>query len=222
MLKRGWIAPSVMCADILHLQDDLRALEEAGVELLHIDVMDNHFVPNLMLPPYIIRRIRQASRVPLDIHLMITQPEACLAQFDIQPGEYVSLHAESTVHLQRALGQIRDMGAHPAVALNPATPAGAVEEVLGDIDMVLLMAVNPGYSGQKLVASAIEKIARMRAYLNEKGRAIPIEVDGNVSLENARRMRAAGADIFVGGTSSVFMPAQSIAEGCAALYKCIE
>lgn len=196
----------------------LRTLENAGVELLHADVMDGVFVPNFMLGTDNLKNLRASSRIPLDIHLMIERPEEKLDWFAIAPGEYVSIHAESTRHLQRALTRIRDLGAHPAVALNPSTPLCMIEDVLCDIDMLLVMTVNPGFAGQKLVPQTLDKIARARRMLDQAGRAdVRIEVDGNVSFENAVKMRQAGADIFVCGTSSLFAKNTTIEAAAARL-----
>jgi ribulose-phosphate 3-epimerase len=167
--------------------------------------MDGVFVPNLMLGTDAIRQLRRMSSIPLDIHLMIEKPEDKLEWFDIQPGELVSVHVESTRHLQRALAKIRGLGARPMAALNPATPLCMVEDVMADVDGILVMTVNPGFAGQKLVPQMLDKIARLRAMLDAAGRKeVLIEVDGNVSFENAKLMSAAGADIFVAGTSSIY------------------
>ncbi len=199
------ISPSMMCADALNLGADAVALEQAGAQFFHYDVMDGDFVPNFMLGPDVIRAVRKVSAVPADIHLMVKNPERHLHLFDLRPGDVISVHQESTVHLQRALSAIRAAGAKAAVALNPATPLCAIEDVLPDLDMVLLMTVNPGFAGQKLVPATLPKIARLRAMLDSAGYPqVRIEVDGNVSFENAVRMRQAGADLFVAGTSSVF------------------
>ena len=211
------LSPSMMC--VSPWEDPagtVRALTEAGADLLHMDVMDGVFVPNLMLGTEAIRQLRRITSVPLDIHLMIEHPEDKLAWFDIQPGEYVSVHAESTHHLQRALTRIRDYGAHPIAALNPATPLCMVEEVLPDVDAVLLMTVNPGYAGQALIPQMIDKIARLRRMLDEAGRQdVGIEVDGNVSFVHGRRMYEAGANIFVCGSSAIFAKDGTIAENTA-------
>lgn len=208
------LAPSMMCINAWKDgQAVINTLEANGIELLHADVMDGHFVSNLMLGTDAIKHLRQSSSIPLDIHLMVEEPERMLDFFDIQPGEYVSVHAESTRHLQRVLAQIRSLGAHPLVALNPATPLTMLEDVLPDLDGVLVMTVNPGFAGQKLVPQTLEKITRLRRLLNAANRQdAVIEVDGNVSFENAVKMRRAGADIFVGGTSSVFHRDAPIAE----------
>lgn len=222
-MKKILLAPSMMCVSAWENGPEaIRQLTEAGVDLLHMDVMDGSFVPNLMLGTESIRQLRRVSDIPLDIHLMIDRPEDKLAWFDIQPGEYVSVHAESTHHLQRTLARIRDLGAHPMAALNPATPLCMLEDVLPDVDAVLLMTVNPGYAGQKLIPQTLEKIARLRNYLDSNGYGhIDIEVDGNVSFENARKMSDAGANIFVAGSSSMFMPGVPLSEGIAKLREAI-
>lgn len=222
-MLHAMISPSVMCISEWQGADAvLRKLRESGVELLHADAMDGVFVPNLMLGTESIKHLRKASGMPLDIHLMITNPDEKLDWFDIQPGEYVSIHAESTIHLQRALSKVRSYGAHPMVALNPATPLCMLEEVLPDVDGVLLMTVNPGFAGQKLVPQTLNKITRLRGMLDAAGRSdVRIEVDGNVSFENAVKMRAAGADIFVCGTSSIFHKDGDIDTNLAKFRACL-
>ncbi|MBR6742589.1 MAG: ribulose-phosphate 3-epimerase [Clostridia bacterium] len=218
------ISPSVMCMPAWKDSTGvIKDMAEGGVELLHADVMDGVFVPNLMLGTDSIKALRAVSPVPLDIHLMIESPEEKLAWFDIREGEYVSIHAESTRHLQKALSRVRDFGANPMVALNPATPIIMIEDVLDDVDGVLLMTVNPGFAGQKLIPQCLEKISRLRKMLDENGKEhIRIEVDGNVSFENAKRMRAAGADIFVGGTSSVFAKDGSVKSNLEKMWKSLK
>lgn len=213
-MKKSLLAPSMMCISPWQGADEaLRALCENHVDLLHMDVMDGSFVPNLMLGTENIKHLRKAASIPLDIHLMIERPEDKLGWFDIQPGEYVSVHAESTRHLQRALARIRDLGARPMAALNPATPLVMLEDVLPDVDGVLLMTVNPGYAGQKLVEQTLEKITRLRTMLDKAGLdSVDIEVDGNVSFVNGEKMYKAGANIFVCGTSSIFHKDGTIAE----------
>lgn len=223
-MNRAQLSPSMMCIPVWQdIRGPMTEMQDAGVEWLHADVMDGSFVPNLMLGTDSIRHLRNVSGIPLDIHLMIEQPDDKLDWFDIQPGELVSIHAESTRHLQRALSRVRALGAHPMVALNPATPLCFVEDVLADVDGVLIMTVNPGFAGQQLVSQTLEKIARLRGLLDANRREhVRIEVDGNVSFENAVKMRTAGADIFVCGTSSIFNKAGSIAENIARLRLCLE
>ena len=201
----GKLSPSMMCADFAHLPQTLEAFGQAGVEYLHVDVMDGEFVSNFTLGTDFCDALRGMCRIPLDIHLMINRPDLKISWFHVQPGEFVSVHWESTPHIQRTLAMIRDTGARPMLALNPATPLNVLDYVADDIDGVLLMTVNPGFAGQKLIPATLEKIRRTRAYLDERGRQqVSIEVDGNVSFSHAAKMRQAGADIFVGGTSSVF------------------
>ena len=215
------VSPSMMCADALNLGADAVALEKAVVQYFHYDVMDGDFVPNFMLGPDVIKAVRKVSTVPADIHLMVKNPERHLHLFDLRAGDVVSVHQESTIHLQRTLAAIRQTGAQAAVALNPATPLCTIEDVLPDIDMVLLMTVNPGFAGQKLVPQTLAKITRLRKILDESGYPhVRIEVDGNVSFENAVKMRAAGADLFVAGTSAVFREG-GIQANMAKLLDCI-
>jgi ribulose-phosphate 3-epimerase len=189
----------------MNLKQTLLLFEAYDISYLHIDVMDGDFVQNYALGVDFCSKLRAATNIPLDIHLMINCPELKLDWFNFQPGEYVSIHWESTPHVQRALAIIRDYGAKPMIALNPATPAHVLENIIDDIDGVLVMTVNPGFSGQKLVPSTLQKIKQIREFLNQNNREdIDIEVDGNVSFENIIKMKTAGANIFVGGTSSIF------------------
>jgi ribulose-phosphate 3-epimerase len=195
----------MMCADIFRLGETIRLFEKLAVPYLHIDVMDGSFVPNIMLGTAEVMQMREFSSLPMDIHLMIEEPGDKLEWFGPQKGDYISVHAETTRHLQRVLAKIRALGAKPMAAINPATPLQAIEDVFPDIDAVLVMTVNPGYAGQKLVPQSLDKIRRLRNMLDDRGlQEVEIEVDGNVTLENAVKMRKAGADIFVAGTSLIF------------------
>lgn len=220
---KGKISPSMMCADIMNMRQILAAFEKEGIEYLHIDIMDGDFVPNFTLGTDYCKMLKKNTSIPLDIHLMVESPETKLDWFPIGEGDYVAVHVESTKHLQRVLAQIRAKGAKPMVVINPATPISAIEHVLDDIDGVLVMTVNPGFAGQKLVPATLKKITALRNYLDENGCGhVEIEVDGNVSFENAKKMRAAGADIFVAGTSSVFTDKFSLEEGIKKLREVIK
>ncbi|WP_282154512.1 ribulose-phosphate 3-epimerase [Cytobacillus gottheilii] len=212
----GKIAPSLMCVDLLNVERDIKLLEEAGVDYLHVDIMDNHFVPNITLSFDFIKSIKRITDIPLDVHLMINNPEESLQYLDmLTAGDIVCIHYESTIHIHRAIGMIKDLGVKVGLALNPGTPIGVIENLLPDLDMVLIMTVNPGFAGQKLIPSMLDKIEKLRALLNEKGYSeIEIEVDGNVSFDHAKLMYEKGADIYVGGSSSVFSKENSIVENC--------
>lgn len=212
------ISPSMMCADFMNLKPVLQAFEETGIEYLHIDIMDGKFVPNFTLGTDYCKILKKNTTIPLDIHMMVEEPESKLDWFPIGEGDYVAVHAESTRHLQRVLSMIRSKGAKPMVAINPATPLSMIEHVLDDIDGVLVMTVNPGFAGQKLVPATLEKIRSLREYLDSNGyEQVEIEVDGNVSFENAKKMKEVGANIFVAGTSSVFKTEYSLQEGIGRL-----
>ncbi len=207
------ISPSLMCANFLELGNELKELEKHGIEYLHIDIMDGVFVPNYTLGTDFIKKLHRASSIPLDIHLMIDRPDCKMDRFEFKEGDYVSIHYESTPHVQRTLNAIREAGAKPMLAINPATPLCVLEDLLPDIDAVLIMTVNPGYSGQKLIPQTIDKIARLRKMLDDAGYPeIEIECDGNVSFENATKMSKAGANIFVAGTSSLYAPGADLSE----------
>ena len=199
------ISPSLMCIDFAKMESTLRVFEENGIDYLHIDIMDGEFVPNYALGTNFCDQLRRLTSIPLDIHLMINRPDLKSDCFNFQPNEYVSVHWESTPHIQRTLTAIRAKGAKPMLAINPATPADVFKYLLPDIDGILVMTVNPGFAGQPLVPATLEKIRDIRKMLDENGYSnIEIEVDGNVSFENAKLMREAGATMFVGGSSSVF------------------
>ncbi|WP_195282164.1 ribulose-phosphate 3-epimerase [Harryflintia acetispora] len=208
------ISASMMCAKIHQLPQVLRIFEEEGIDYLHIDVMDGVFVPNYTLGTDYIRQLRELTSIPLDIHLMVEDPDAKLEWFGILPGEFVAVHAECCRHLQRTLQHIRALGGRPALVLNPATGPEVLAYLLDDLEAVTVMTVNPGFAGQKAVPAAVEKIGHVRRYLNERGREnIHLSVDGNVSYQLAPKMRSLGADILVAGSSSFFGPTDGLQEG---------
>lgn len=217
------LSASIMCADPLSMRAELDLLAASEVKYFHCDVMDGHFVPNLMLSTETIRAVKRAyPQKPLDIHLMVEAPERMLDWFPFGEGDVVSIHYESTRHVHRALSMVREKGASAALALNPATPLECVREVLADIDMLLLMTVNPGFAAQKMVASALDKIKRARAMLDSLGFCeMPIEVDGNCSLANIPRMESAGASVFVAGSSSVFSAERGLTVGLRETLGCL-
>ncbi|HNW87594.1 MAG TPA: ribulose-phosphate 3-epimerase [Candidatus Limiplasma sp.] len=213
---RSAISASIMCANPLAMREDLEQLQTSGADYYHCDIMDGHFVPNLMLSTETVRAVKQMSRLPLDLHLMVDHPAECLPWLAFGEGDLVAVHAEADRHLQRTLRLIANRGATAAVAINPATPLCFVEQVLPDIGMLLVMTVNPGFAGQKLVPQTLAKITEARNLLDSRGYSdIPIEVDGNCSFENIPKMEQAGASIFVVGSSSVFDPALGIERGIA-------
>ncbi len=223
MMLAKKISPSMMCADALNLGVTLKEFEANGIEYLHIDIMDGSFVPNFTLGTDYCRMLKAATNIPLDIHMMIEKPEERLDWFPFGEGDMVSVHAESTRHLQKVLAAIKAKGAKAYAAINPATPLAAIEEVICDLDGVLVMTVNPGFAGQKLVPQTLDKITKVRKMLDKAGKEeAEIEVDGNVSFENAEKMSRAGANIFVAGTSSVFTSKFTLSEGVRMLREAVE
>ena len=201
----GMISASMMCSDLLNLKEAIRIFEEERIEYLHIDVMDGEFVPNFGLGVDYIRGLRSLTDIPLDLHLMIKDPEYKLQWLGIKPTDIVSIHYESTNQVQRALDWLQPFGCKRFLAINPATPIYVLEEVLDYIDGLNLLMVNPGFAGQKIVPSTFSKAERINRFLKEKSKEdIIIEVDGNISPENGKRIRKIGADIFVAGSSSIF------------------
>ncbi len=216
------ISPSVMCVDFFKLKETIEEFEKLNIDYLHVDIMDGHFVGNYTLGTDFVKALKKETTIPLDIHLMVEKPESVLEWFEFGENDYVSVHLESTCHLQKVLSAIRAKGAKSMVAINPATPICMLETILEDIDAVLVMTVNPGFAGQKLVKSTLKKIADLRAYLDENGfENVEIEVDGNVSFENARLMSKAGGNIFVAGTSSMFSKDFSLEYGATKLRESV-
>src|SRR5574341_2021444 len=195
------VAPSLLSADFGRLAEEVRAVEAAGADLIHLDVMDGRFVPNITVGPLVVEAVRRATRLPIDAHLMIVEPERYVEAFARAGAGLVSVHAEVSPHLHRTLQAIRAAGARPAVALNPSTPLSALEYVLGDCEMVLVMTVNPGFGGQKYIPSCTEKIRRLRAMADRLNPALEIQVDGGVKAETAGPIAAAGANVLVAGSA---------------------
>ena len=199
-MPRTLIAPSILNADYGRLADEVRAVSEAGADLIHVDVMDGHFVPNLTIGPAVVQAVRKATRVPLDVHLMIEDAERWVVAYAKAGADLIGVHAEACPHLHRTIGQIRELGKHPVVVLNPHTPIEAIEWVLRDVHMVLVMSVNPGFGGQAFIPSALEKITRLRRLIDERGYSVEIEVDGGVKVDNVDVVVKAGANVIVSGS----------------------
>ena len=195
------IAPSILAANFAKLGEDVRIVEEAGADIIHVDIMDGHFVPNISLGIPVLASLRKATRLPLDVHLMIEQPELYIEDFIRAGGNRILVHQEATVHLDRALAMIRELGAEAGAAINPATPVTMLSEVLDKVDTVLVMTVNPGFGGQKFISNTYEKIRQLNQMRARYNASFRIEVDGGVDLENTAELARAGANTFVAGTS---------------------
>jgi ribulose-phosphate 3-epimerase len=201
MLK-PWIAPSILSADFSRLGDEVRAVLEAGADIVHFDVMDNHYVPNLTIGPLVCEALRKAGiTAPIDVHLMVKPVDRIVPDFAKAGATWITFHPEASEHVDRTIGLIREQGCKPGIVLNPASPLNWLDHVLDKIDMVLLMSVNPGFGGQSFIASALPKIARVRELIDRSGREIRLEVDGGVKVDNIGAVAAAGADTFVAGSA---------------------
>ncbi len=200
MARPVLISPSLLSSDFGRLSEEVRAVEAAGADWIHVDVMDGRFVPNITLGPVVVRAIKRASTRPLDVHLMIVEPEKYVEAFANAGADVLTVHVEACTHLHRVLQQIRQVGAKPAVVLNPATPLSAVEEVLGDVELVLLMSVNPGFGGQDFIEGTVDRVRRLRAMMDARGLSTRIQVDGGINADTARRVVEAGADVLVAGS----------------------
>jgi ribulose-phosphate 3-epimerase len=201
MYARIEIAPSILAANFAKLGDDVRIVEEAGADIIHVDIMDGHFVPNISLGIPVVASLRKATRLPLDVHLMIEQPELYIEEFIRAGGSRILVHQEATVHLDRALAMIRGLGAEAGAAINPATPVTMLSEVLDKVDTILVMTVNPGFGGQKFIPNSYEKIRQLNQMRARYNAGFRIEVDGGIDLENTAELAQAGANTFVAGTS---------------------
>jgi ribulose-phosphate 3-epimerase len=195
------IAPSILASNFARLGEEIRMVEQAGAEVIHVDVMDGHFVPNISIGIPIVESLRKATHLPLDVHLMIERPEEYIEEFVRAGASRVLIHEEATVHLDRALAMIREHGAEAGAAINPATPVVMLSEVLDKLDTVLVMSVNPGFGGQKFIRGALEKIRQLNQWRSRYNASFRIEVDGGVDLENVAELAQAGANTFVAGTS---------------------
>jgi ribulose-phosphate 3-epimerase len=193
------IAPSILAADFSALGEQIAAVERGGADLIHVDVMDGHFVPNITVGPPVVRAIRRVASRPLDVHLMIEQPDRYIEAFVDAGANMVSVHVEAVPHLQRTICLIKKLGARAGAVLNPSTPAITLQDIASELDYVLVMSVNPGFSGQSFIPHSIEKLRHVRAVLTEAGSSVPIEIDGGIDEETAPRVVAAGADILVAG-----------------------
>lgn len=201
MTRRVWIAPSVLSADLARLTDQVAAVEQAGADWLHIDVMDGRFVPNLTFGAVMIAALRRATQLPLDVHLMVVEPERYIAPFADAGANIFTFHPEATVHVQRQVAAVKEQGMRAGLALNPGTPLALAEEVLNDLDLLLIMSVNPGFGGQAYLPAATEKLRRARQLLDARGSRAHLEVDGGITRETIRAACAAGADTFVAGSA---------------------
>ncbi len=200
-MKTKKIAPSLLSADFSNIEKDIKMVEKGGADVLHLDVMDGHFVPNITFGPFVIKAIKRVATIPLDVHLMIENPGDYIAAFCDAGADYLTVHVEATPHLHRVLQQIRAKGVKAGVSLNPHTPLSTIEEVLGDLDMILIMAVNPGFGGQSFIPNTLDKLKRLQKMLKKhNAEHVEVEVDGGIKLENIREVSEAGCDIFVSGS----------------------
>ena len=195
------IAPSILSADFSRLGDEVRAVEAAGAEVIHVDVMDGHFVPNITIGPLVVKAVRQVTDLPVDVHLMITEPDRYLKDFADAGADWITVHVEACVHLHRTLNYIRDLGKNAGAVLNPATSLSTLDYVLEELDLVMLMSVNPGFGGQSFIESTLEKTRRLRAMLDKVNPGAGIEIDGGISPRTIGRVAEAGANIFVAGSA---------------------
>jgi ribulose-phosphate 3-epimerase len=201
-MPKPWIAPSILSADFARLGAEVRSVLEAGADIVHFDVMDNHYVPNLTIGPLVCEALRKAGvTAPIDVHLMVKPVDRIVPDFAKAGATWITFHPEASEHVDRTIGLIRECGCRPGLVLNPASPLNWLDHVLDKIDMVLLMSVNPGFGGQSFIPSALPKIARVREMIDRSGREIRLEVDGGVKVDNIGAVAAAGADTFVAGSA---------------------
>lgn len=196
------IAPSILSADFSRLGEEVRAIDAAGADYIHIDVMDGHFVPNLTIGPGVVKALRPHSAKPFDVHLMISPVDPFIAEFAAAGADIITVHPEAGPHLHRTIQLIKSLGKKAGVSLNPATPAEVLDYVIGEVDLILVMSVNPGFGGQSFISSQLDKIAAVRRRIDASGRRIDLEVDGGINGETAPQAIAAGADVLVAGTAT--------------------
>jgi ribulose-phosphate 3-epimerase len=195
------IAPSILSANFVRLEEDIKAAENAGAHMLHIDVMDGHFVPNITIGYSVVKAVRKITKLPLDVHLMIENPDTFVKEFVDAGADFLTVHSEASIHLHRTVQYIKQNGVKAGVSINPATPVLLLENILSDIDLVLLMSVDPGFGGQEFIPFTLEKIKAVKKMISKTGRTPLIEVDGGVKIENAKEIADAGADILVMGSA---------------------
>jgi len=200
-MKRLKLAPSILAADLGRLAEEVHQVETLGAELIHVDVMDGRFVPNITLGPPVVKAVRAATRAVVDCHLMILEPERYVAEFASAGADIISVHVEASPHLQRTLHAIRDLGKRAGVVLNPHTPEDTIRYVLGDVDLILVMSVNPGFGGQSFLPQVLPKVRHLRQMIDESGRDIDLEIDGGIGPDNAREVTEAGANVLVAGSA---------------------
>jgi len=210
------IAPSLLAADFTRLGEQLKAAEDGGADLIHFDVMDGRFVPNITMGPFILEAVKQATNLPVDAHLMIVEPERYIQDFANAGADVISVHVEASPHLHRTLQTIREAGCRPGVALNPHTPASSIKEVMHLLDVINVMTVNPGFGGQKFLAEMMSKIADLRAMAGTAQRLIDIEVDGGINADTAESAAQSGANVLIGGTA-IFRHPDGVAAGIKAM-----
>ncbi|MCL4456035.1 MAG: ribulose-phosphate 3-epimerase [Nitrospirae bacterium] len=195
------IAPSILSADFMRLGDEIKAAEAAGADMLHLDIMDGHFVPNITIGPGVVEAVRKVTSLPLDVHLMIEEPDKFIGDFVKAGADYITVHAEASVHMHRTVQWIKESGVKAGVSINPATPLWSLDNILPDLDMALLMSVNPGFGGQGFIPCVLDKVKALKNIIKEKGLNVLIEVDGGVKPDNAKEVASAGADILVMGSA---------------------
>ena len=210
------ISPSILSADFTCLADQVREAEEAGVDYIHVDVMDGHFVPNITIGPLVVKALRPITKLPLDVHLMIENPELYIEDFSKAGADIITVHQEATTHLHRTIQQIHDLGIKAGVSINPSTSVRTLDEIICDVDLILVMSVNPGFGGQSYIHSCTNKIRKVREMLDDRGVSADLEVDGGVNVDTVNEVISAGANAFVAG-SAIFNDKNSVAENVSAL-----